>query len=90
MTNTNPRPIALVTGASAGIGAELARELARHGHDLVLTARRVEPMQALATEVRQHGIDATVIAADLSRPGAASRSRSWSTMPGSVRPGAST
>lgn len=71
MNNVPTRPLALVTGASAGIGAELARELARHGHDLVLTARRVPPMQALAEELRGGGAEATVIAADLSRPGAA-------------------
>jgi len=65
------RPLALVTGASAGIGAELARELAGHGHDLVLTARRVAPMQALADELGRTGAEATVIACDLSRPGAA-------------------
>jgi len=70
MNNPPARPLALVTGASAGIGAELARELARHGHDLVLTARRVAPMQALADELHRSGAEATVIAADLSKPGA--------------------
>ncbi len=65
------RPIALVTGASSGIGADLARELARHRHDLVLAARRLEPMQSLAEELKVHGVNTTVIAADLSKPGAA-------------------
>lgn len=71
MTDNMPRPLALVTGASGGIGAELARELARHGHDLVLAARSVAPMQALAAELRERGAAATVIPADLSKPGAA-------------------
>jgi uncharacterized protein len=65
------RPLALVTGASGGIGAALARELARHGHDLVLAARSVAPMEALAGELRMLGAAVTVIAADLSQPGAA-------------------
>jgi len=65
------RPLALVTGASSGIGAALARELARHGHDVVLTARRTAPMEALAAELRSIGATATVISADLAKPGAA-------------------
>ena len=71
MDTHTTRPLALVTGASGGIGAELARELARHGHDLVLAARGVAAMEALADELRRSGAGATVIAADLARPGAA-------------------
>lgn len=67
------RPVALVTGASAGIGAELVRQLARDGHDLVLAARSLAPMQALAEEVSALGAEALVLEADLSRPGAAAR-----------------
>jgi short-subunit dehydrogenase len=67
---TGNRPLAVVTGASSGIGADLARELARHGHDLVLTARRTEPMLALADELKTLGAASTVISADLSKPGA--------------------
>jgi uncharacterized protein len=69
---TSPtRPLALVTGASSGIGIGLARELARDGHDLVLTARTLAPMQALAAELEGHGANSVVIAADLSKPGSA-------------------
>ena len=61
------RALALVTGASAGIGAELAARAAADGFDLVLSARRVEPLEALAGRLgRQHGATSTVIAADLS------------------------
>ena len=70
MDNSN-RPLALVTGASSGLGIELARELARHGHDLVLSARRVAPMDALAAELRGLGAAVTVIASDLAKPAAA-------------------
>lgn len=67
------RPGALVTGASSGIGAALARELARHGHDLVLSGRSLAPMEALAAELRALGVEATIIAADLSEPGGAAK-----------------
>ena len=65
------RPLARVTGASSGIGADLARELAKDGHDLVLSARTVAPMNALAVELEAYGARSAVIAADLGRPGAA-------------------
>lgn len=61
----------LITGASAGIGAALARVCAARGHDLVLTARREGPLQALAEDLTaRHGIAAAVVAADLAEAGA--------------------
>jgi short-subunit dehydrogenase len=71
MTSNRPKNLALVTGASSGIGADLARELARHNYDLILTARRTEPMRALADELKSLGAASTVISADLSKPDAA-------------------
>lgn len=62
---------ALITGASAGFGKEFARQLAAKGKDLVLVARRLEPMEELATELReQYDVDVDVITADLSDPAA--------------------
>ena len=60
---------ALITGASAGLGCEFARQLALRGANLVLVARRREPMMALADELTgKHGISVEVLQADLSDP----------------------
>ena len=61
---------ALVTGASAGIGVALARELAGHGAKLILTARRKERLDTLAAELRAKGTEVRIVAADLNDPAA--------------------
>jgi short-subunit dehydrogenase len=68
------RPLAVVTGASAGIGRELARILAREGHDLVLTARREAELSAVADELKTaYGATSRVVPVDLAAADGASR-----------------
>src|SRR5271163_1490476 len=60
------RPLAAITGASAGLGVEFARQIAARGYDLLLIARRLDRLEALAAELsRQHSITAHSLAADL-------------------------
>ena len=67
MTLPSPAPdrAALVTGASQGIGADIARELSRRGHRVILVARSADKLEALADELRGNGGRADVLTADL-------------------------
>ena len=71
--------VAFITGASSGIGAALARELARRGADVALAARRTDRLETLADQVRTSGRRALVLACDVTRDGdleaAAARTR---------------
>ena len=62
---SQPRPVALVTGPTTGIGRAFARELARRGYDLVLVARSEDKLAEVADEVRALGAGAELLPADL-------------------------
>ncbi len=67
-------PRALITGASAGLGAEFARQLASNGKDLILVARRTEPMENLARVLTdEYNVAVDIIQADLAEASATSR-----------------
>ena len=59
---------AVVTGASSGIGEEIARELAGRGHGVTLVARRADKLETLAKELTNKGVRIEVLPADLSQP----------------------
>jgi short-subunit dehydrogenase len=60
-------PWALVVGGSEGVGAAFSRKLAAQGFKLILVARKVEPLEELATELRAGGAEVRVLSADLSK-----------------------
>jgi short-subunit dehydrogenase len=65
--------VAVVTGASAGLGEQFAHLFARDGHDVVLVARNEARLEAIAERLRFHKIKPIVMAEDLSKPGGAAR-----------------
>lgn len=69
MTSTAANPVALITGASSGIGAGLAREFARRGIRVALVARRVEQLESLAAEIRAAGGQASAHRGDVTVDG---------------------
>jgi short-subunit dehydrogenase len=67
--NTLNKKVALITGASSGIGAEIARQMARQGASVVLTARRIDRLDDLAKEIETAGGQALALECDVCRDG---------------------
>ncbi len=68
MSDSNSKKVAVVTGASSGIGAVYADRLAARGYDLILVARRADRLEALSTKLsKAHGTKTTVVTADLTK-----------------------
>ncbi|QSQ20342.1 SDR family oxidoreductase [Pyxidicoccus parkwayensis] len=68
------RKVALITGASVGLGEQFAQLFAKDGHDVILVARGAERLEALAAKLeKEHGVKAHVLPADLVQPGAPER-----------------
>ena len=63
---TDQRPVALITGASAGIGAAAAFELVRSGYRVVAMARSADKLQQLVDQIADEGGSATFVAGDMS------------------------
>jgi short-subunit dehydrogenase len=83
MTSSTTRPLALVTGASSGIGRELAQQFAEHGFDLVVNAEN-DSVYAAAVELRATGADVRAVRADLRT--AAGVEQLWSAVTATGRP----
>jgi len=73
MTSTDGKTTVLITGASSGIGAGLAREFSRRGYDVALVARRVAELESLAAELRAAGGQASAHGGDVTRDGDVAR-----------------
>ena len=79
LPDPDPGSTCLVTGASSGIGAEFARQLAAKGHGVFLVARREERLRELASEIeRDHGVRVELATADLEQRG------EWEALPGRI------